>query len=388
MDVETVARRKLLDGVLIPRANGSNGLEQVEDFLATTLETSGAEVERRPFTATPFGLQLAWTTALLLMVGSVASTLCGWFPLAILLALATPALLLAEFELLRSPVSGLFKREEHNVLGRFGGRPGGPRLVLCAHFDTATHFGDHHTWGPLGWWWLGPAVALAVATAIAGLQRGSLPVSLSLPFSILALAPFAAMVWYQAAGPLLGTPSTGALDNGGSVIALLELAGRLGHRPTNSQTTVEILFTAAEEERAFGSRAYAATLDPEAAIAVVNLELIGADGPLGLVAVDGFALRRFSSPPWLVEMINDTAREALGSPLLSVRLPAGTLTDGRSFLARGIPAVTLTTESADGFPRQLHSSRDNRDRLSLESLDRCSKLLDALVDRLDTDRAF
>jgi len=80
-----------------------------------------------------------------------------------------------------------------------------------------------------------------------------------------------------------------------------------------------------------------------------------------------FAPRRFSSLPWLVEMINKTSREALGSPPALVSLPAGTLTDGCSFLARGVTAVTLTTESADGFPRRLHSSRDNRDRLSLEA---------------------
>ena len=243
MDVETPVRQILLDGVLIPRANGSDGLERVEDFLATTLEASGAEVKRLPFNATPFGLQLAWTAALLLMVGCVASILVGWYPTAILLALAVPALLLVEFEFLLSPVSGLFKREEHNVVGRFAGRPGGPKLILCAHYDTTTHFGDHRTWGPLGWWWLGPAVALAVATAIAGMLRGSLPISLSLPSSILVLVPFAAMAWYQGAGPLLCTPSPGALDNGGSVVALLELADRLRHRPPDSPATIEILFT-------------------------------------------------------------------------------------------------------------------------------------------------
>ena len=34
----------------------------------------------------------------------------------------------------------------HNVVGTFPGVAGGPTLVFSAHYDTATHFGDHFTW--------------------------------------------------------------------------------------------------------------------------------------------------------------------------------------------------------------------------------------------------
>jgi len=111
MAMEMPTRNRLLDGILIPRANGSEGLVRVESFIASTLEASGAEIERQPFTATPHGLQLAWTAALLLIIGSVTSILGGWNGAALILALAAPALLLMEFELLWSPVSGLLKRE-------------------------------------------------------------------------------------------------------------------------------------------------------------------------------------------------------------------------------------------------------------------------------------
>jgi len=385
MAMEMPTRNRLLDGILIPRANGSEGLVRVESFIASTLEASGAEIERQPFTATPHGLQLAWTAALLLIIGSVTSILGGWNGAALILALAAPALLLMEFELLWSPVSGLLKREENNVIGRFDGRPGGPTLILCAHYDTTTHVGNHRSWGPLGWWWLGPAVMLAIATAVAGMAGHNLTAALSVPILALVLAPFAAMALYQAVGPLLGSPSPGALDNGGSVVTLLELAGRLGKRPAGIGATIELVFTAAEEERAFGSRAHAATLDSAAHPAVVNLELIGADGNLGYVPVDGFGLRRFESPPWLVELIEETALEALGSPLSVLRLPAGTLTDGRSYLARGVAAVTLSAAPAGGFPRHLHSSKDSRDQLSPDALDCCGRFLDTLVERIDAD---
>ena len=385
MAMEMPARNRLLDEILIPRANGSEGLARVESFIASTLEASGAEVERQPFTATPYGLQLAWTAALLLMIGSAVSILFGWYGPALVLALAAPTLLLMEFELLWSPVSGLLKQQENNVIGRYDGRPGGPTLVLCAHYDTTTHFGNHRSWGPLGWWWLGPAVTLTIAMAVAGMAGHNLTAVLAVPILALVLAPFAAMAWYQGVGPLLRAPSPGALDNGGSVVTLLELAGRLGKRPPGTEATVELVFAAAEEERAFGSRAHAATLEPASRLAVVNLELIGADGTLGYVPVDGFGLRRFESPPWLVELVEDTALEAMGSALSVIRLPAGTLTDGRSYLARGMAAVTLSTAPAEGFPHHLHSSGDSRDRLSPDALDRCGKFLDTLVERFGTD---
>ena len=42
MAVEMPTRNRLLDGILIPRANGSEGLARVEGFIASTLEASGA----------------------------------------------------------------------------------------------------------------------------------------------------------------------------------------------------------------------------------------------------------------------------------------------------------------------------------------------------------
>jgi hypothetical protein len=64
------------------------------------------------------------------------------------------------------------------------------------------------------------------------------------------LLPFAAMTWFHALGPLLRSPSPGAVDNGGSVTALLRLGERLAARPATAPTTVKLVFLAAEEERA------------------------------------------------------------------------------------------------------------------------------------------
>ena len=61
--------------------------------------------------------------------------------------------------------------------------------------------------------------------------------------------------------------------------------------------------------------------------------------------------------------------------------------DGRSFLAHGIPAVTLSSLDAGGFPRGLHSAADSRDRLSPAAIERAVELLEAMVRRAERDPA-
>ncbi|MFQ5418654.1 MAG: M20/M25/M40 family metallo-hydrolase [Myxococcota bacterium] len=379
---------QILDRILIPRPNGSEGLEQVAIYIAETLRRSGAAVTFHEFTATPHGFQLAWSAALLLVIGYVASIAARRYGLALVLIVATAVLLLLEFELQRSPVSGLLPLTERNVVGAFPGRADGPRLIFCAHYDTTTHFGDHFSWGTWGFR-QGPATGAAVALALTGLwrrRRGKeLARAVTIPLAALTALPFAAMFWFQTVGPLLRTPSPGAIDNGGSVAALLRFSEQLGARAEGAATTVTLVFLAAEEERTLGSRAYAQTLDTGDPIAVFNLESVGASDDLAYIPEDGFALRRYRSPDRIVTFLNQTAQQLWGAGLPPGELPAGTLTDGRSFLARGIPTVTLRAFTGDSFPRRLHSEHDSRDRLSVRAIDRSADLLHALVARADAN---
>jgi acetylornithine deacetylase/succinyl-diaminopimelate desuccinylase-like protein len=379
---------EILDQILIPRPNGSEALERVASFLASALESHGAAVGFQRFDATPHGFQLAWSAALLLMLGWLVAAVSRRYGLALLLTLVTPVLLLLEFEALWSPVSGLWPLEQRNVVGSFDGAPFGPLLIFAAHYDTTTHFGDHFTWR--FWGFLqGPATALALALPLAGLwrrRRGKeLPRALLLPLAALVPIPFAAMFWCHTVGPLVRTPSPGAVDNGGSVAALLRLSERLGSRPAEAPTTVRLVFLAAEEERALGSWAYAQSLERDRPLAVFNLESLGAGDEIAYVPEDGFALRRYRSPDRLVALANAAARELWGAELPARALPSGTLTDGRSFLAQGIPALTLRAFTDGAFPRKLHSRHDSRDRLSVPALERSAELLEAIVLRVDAD---
>ena len=377
---------QILDRVLVPRPNGSHELERVAGFLAESLAQQGARVSSHEFFATPHGFALAWSVALALMLGYCVAIATHRYALALALIAATAGMLLLEFELLRSPVSGLLPLVEHNVVGSFPARAGAPVLLFSAHYDTTTHFGDHFSWGRWGFL-QGPATAAAVALSLTGLWLGRrgrrVPRRFALPVAAASVLPFAAMFWFQTVGPLVRTPSPGAIDNGGSLAALVRLAEQLAQRPPDAPIEVRIVFFAAEEERALGSWAYARELDPEARVVAVNLESVGASDALAFIPEDGFALRRYRSPDALVAFVNETARGLWGADLPARALPAGTLTDGRSFLAHGIPALTLRAFDSEGFPRRLHSLHDSRERLRLPAIERSVQLLAALVARAD-----
>jgi hypothetical protein len=116
---------------------------------------------------------------------------------------------------------------------------------------------------------------------------------------------------------------------------------------------------------------------------VFNLESVGASDELAYIPEDGFALTRYRSPDAIVAYVNETAQAAGGVALEPRTLPPGVLTDGRSFLAHGIPTLTLRAFTGDGFPRRLHSEHDSRDRLSTEAIDASTDLLHALIRRSD-----
>jgi hypothetical protein len=377
---------EILDRILVPRPNGSEALVRVADFLEGALAAAGAEVSRHAFTGTPHGFQLTWTCVLLLMLAWAAALLTRRYPLALLLAAPVPLILLLEFEWMVSTASALWPLTQHNVIGSFPGAPDGPTLIFTAHYDTATHFGDHFTWGRWGWR-LGPASGCALGLPLLGwlLRRSGreIPRMLLAALALLSMTPFAAMWWFHAAGPLLREPSPGAVDNGGSVAALLRLAQRLEDRPEGAASGVKIVFLAAEEERAMGSWRYAETLAGNPRIAVVNLESIGASEDLAVVTEDGWETRRVASPPRWVAFVDEVAQAEFGAPLPKLALPGGVLTDGRSFLARGISAVTLRARSEGGFPRNLHSARDSRDRLEPAAIEQAAAFLQALVRRAD-----
>ena len=386
---------RIVEHILIPRPNGSDNLDSIARYLADSLAHTGALVSENHFTATAHGFQLVWSMAVIMMAAYSICLLKRKYVTALLIPIVLAVLLLLEFEYLVSTVSALSNTDERNVIGTYLGSGHGPTLIFSAHYDTTTHFGDHFSWGRWGKL-QGPATGLAIGFPLLALwlrRRGkTMPLLFTCCVIPIAAAPFVAMFWFQSIGPLVRTPSIGAIDNGGSITALLLLARELEKRPAGTGSTVKIVFTASEEERTLGSWAYAKDLlvkrkqneeELPNKLMVVNLETIGTSDELAYIPEDGFATRRFFSSQAIIDFVNDGAKIVYGKPLEARELPFGTLTDGRSFLAHGFEAITLRSLESDQFPHGLHSEYDSRDRLSINGIERSVLLLKALIDQAD-----
>ena len=377
---------ELVSRLVGPRSNGSEALAEAASFIEETLVSSAPEVAVQTFSAAPHGIALLTAVSLLLILASSAFLASARYGRALLLATLLPVLMLAEMEWFWSPVSWVFRQPEQNVIATFSGAAGGPTLLFSAHYDTATQFGDHLIWSRWGFATIAALVGALVlgSAALWGARRGRrLPRFIRITAALLIPVPFVAMTWFQTLGPLLAAPSPGALDNAGSVAVLLRLAERLGARPAEAPTTVGLVFFASEEERTLGSWHYARDIDAMGPTAAINLELAGGSNGFAYVPVESLVLRRYRPPQPLIELLDGAAREYLGERVVPAPIPTFSYTAARSFLAHGIPAITLMARFEHGFARGLHTARDSRDRLSEAALERTVDLLEEIVARVD-----
>ena len=144
----------------------------------------------------------------------------------------------------------------------------------------------------------------------------------------------------------------GAVDNWSGIVALAHLYKTIGHfKPRKN-----IVFVAfdREEEGLVGSRVFANAIKKEELpnyCAMINIDSFGLAGP--------FALTNVSSPP-LVRLSEEIASK-LQVPFVKVSI-GNADTDSSSFLARKIPAVTLSGLS-NNWESILHSKNDQADKV-------------------------
>jgi acetylornithine deacetylase/succinyl-diaminopimelate desuccinylase-like protein len=359
-----------------PRENGSAALHQTAAWLVETLGASGVEAELVPFGAHPYALRLAGVIALaggLLYLRMVLARRGG---AALAVALAVPALLLAELEFQRPVFGWIGAQTQHHVVARMPAQRPEQRLIFAAHYDTKTDALDHVERAP---------VDLLAAPVIPAMGLGALALLLAprvrrgrralRGFAV--LAAFAAVLYGIAAftalsaGAFSRARSPGAIDDGASCAVLVRLAQALSAAPPLARTQVEVLLLSAEEVGVQGSWEYAArrfAAAPDLPTRVVNLEGLGLARHHAVLRSERFTLRAFAPDAALVALLDAVHREALGAPLATT--PFGGATDARSFLAHGIAAATLVSRPpGDGVPRGLHSWRDERSRLDPAALD-------------------
>jgi hypothetical protein len=370
-----------------PRENGTAELHQAAAFLHERLGATGAVTELVPFVAHPHALRLA---GVVLLLGGWLYFLwlrSGRPRAALALALAVPVLVIADLEH-GAPVFGWIGAErQHHVLARLPAERPEQRLIFAAHYDTKTDLLDHVERAPVDLLGL-PVVALMAAAALVGVTRpGRRRAGRWLRTAALVAAPAYGTLGFLAlsAGAFLPARSPGAVDDGGSCALLVRLAEALASAPPRQRTEVEVLLLSAEEVGVQGSRVYAAErfrVAPELPTALVNLEGLGAAPDLAVLGRETTTLRTFEPDPRLVTLLDAVHRERRGRGLYLTPWPAGT--DARSFMARGVPAATLTSDlPGHALPRDLHSARDDRARLDEAVLDQTLGFLLAVVDRVE-----
>lgn len=369
-----------------PRENGTAAIAEATTSIVQLCEQAGLSTELFAYTAHPYRLRLAGVLAL---VGGAAyswTLVRGRAAVALFIAVVTPALLLIELDRYVPLFGWLGAQTQHHVEATIEPAVVEQQLIIAGHFDSKTDLLDHVVRAPIEI--LGVPIALLMMVA-AGLhwwrrregralgRLGKITVVLAVfygAFSFIALT----------GGEFASERSPGTLDNGAATAVMVRLGERLRQNPPE-RTRVTLLFLSGEEIGVQGSWVCAAerfATAPERPTAVVNLEFLGAATDFAVFKGESFATRTYPPAPWLVEAFDQEHRRQRGKPLWVTWYAAST--DARSFLAHGVPAMTLLNAlPGHALPRGMHSPRDNRSRIVDGGLDAALELLDATVRRLD-----
>ena len=265
-----------------------------------------------------------------------------------------------------------------NIIATFSGLEEKRPLFLVAHYDSKSQ------WMNL----FARAVCLLLGSLSAGIF--SLWVLITVFRTWMDSPPLTPPTWVQGCFFLTvllnvlfifsrnGNDSDGAVDNASGVGVLLEAAKVLREIPLKNIAPV-FLFTDAEEFGLLGSLMFQRKqgMDMLKRQAwVINVDSIGAKGQMRVCAV-GREGRR-----WLAEILR-FAREK-GFFLRKIPFLKGIMMDHLPFNRAGIPALSLTSVSSEGW--HLHTRRDRFSLLDERGLEEMGKFLRTTVQWLDTRR--
>lgn len=395
----------ILQDLAVPRPNGSAALDATRERLVALLEGTGVSVSVEPFIVRPHMQALVGLALLALAVGVVLAVRGRRLGIALLLAALIPAIYLLEFERGYPVVSWLGQKPAYNIVVDWSpgaaGDPGSgteerPLVILAAHYDSKTEVFDHRARQPI--YSAAPgAMAALLLVALLGLAaehvgalgcftRGPGRTGL-LAVAVAATAVIALLAFSFAGGHLLPRKSPGACDDGTAVAILAGLAADLPSLGL-SGTDVRIILFTGEEVNCQGSAAYVAG-HPELAdrarkgtVRVINLECLGGEGELSYSRAGGTFLRRYAASAELVGMIDQALAEH-GSPPLK---PAPfSYDDARSFMAAGVPAVTVCQVRPD-HGDSYHNAGDDLSKVVPGEMERVLAVLKTTLQLIDRVR--
>jgi len=176
----------------------------------------------------------------------------------------------------------------------------------------------------------------------------------------------------------------GANDDASGAACVMELARVLGKR--DLQSTVVFACFGGEEEGLLGSKHFVTHFPLIDSVALM-LQIDMVDGA-SYLELDPDSPEQVSAPRWLTEAAMEEYYTTLGfenlryltnASTLNSSTPGGTGSDHHSFLAKGIPALCLSSDA--GYP--IHTPLDNVATFDSSGLVRSGNLVLRLVERFD-----
>ena len=394
MSSELTEFSDLLSILSVPRPNGSRELEWTVERVRVWLEGEGIPVQVHSFVLRPYHMELLGLWLILIGVLMPAAVLgrWGWGGLALaLLALAVPLL---EMRFLIPTVTGLIRVPARNLAVTLPAADPVQEVILCAHMDSKTELLDHYQrslllrMGPLAMGLVLICGLLMVAEQFVsdGIVFRGLALLTALPVAIYGLGMGANLI----GGRLARQPSTGAVDDGAAVIALMRLARSIWRGEVGLvHTAVTLLLTVGEEAQMQGALAYVRDRyvrdrgkDP-LPTCVINLEVIGQNGGYLLWEHDGTALLSLPVDAGINSVLESGIQEAAGTrPVMISQINS----DGFAFLHRGIPAATLGSFDLEWGGRGLHSAQDSPARVDPARVAETEKILAHVLRALDAEQ--
>jgi acetylornithine deacetylase/succinyl-diaminopimelate desuccinylase-like protein len=374
-----------------PRENGTAALHESARWLEETLRGVGvADVQLVDFVAHPYALRLAGVLVLASLLLYRRWLREGRALAAAALVVASSAVVLVDLDRYVPIFSWIGAQSQPHVVARIPAATAPEqRVILSAHFDTKTDVFDHVERAPVDFLAL-PVTLFLLAGALAAWRaprsprRGRALRRVARAAGVVAPLYGVAAFLVFSGGAFLPARSPGAIDDGAACAVLVRAAEALAAAPL-ARTEIEVALLSAEEVGVQGSYAWAAErfrTPPDLPTFVLNLDPIGVSPDLDLVRRESFVTRAFDPDPRIVARLEEAYLAVRGKPL--GRTPVGGGTDARSFLAHGIPAATLSTQSSDRFfVRHLHSAHDTRERLDPAALGETLRIVLAFARGVD-----
>jgi hypothetical protein len=369
-----------------PRPSGSSGEQRTLQALLAWLQAHAIPSTIQRFRLFPYSNELIglWLLASVIALTATIGLRLPWLWLvgvgiAILLVIANVVTGLPL-------VTWLIPGVGENVILTFD--PPGTierEVVVSTHYDSKTELFDHTITGNL-FGKLPAAIGLAALALVLGaidqlLLSAQSDLSLGLRVvGLLICLRVARVVGLVGLNLIPGrwiAPSQGAIDNGAACVITLRLAERLAAKTiSHPGTRVTLALFAGEEVSMQGSRAWLRSRPWPYPISVINLELLGQNGPYVIWQNEGNVLTSAPTDTALNQRVAATILATTGN---AAQLVGGINSDGYTFVKAGIPTCVLGSYDHEQGGSGLHRPSDNLARVQPERLDETVAILAAFL---------